>query len=300
MQEKGGIVIRKAVLPVAGLGTRMLPITKVVPKELLNIVDRPTIEYVVNEVIASGVNTLVFIISQGKGKIIDYFDIDMNLRSFLKERRKIDLLKKVEEVEDKIKYLVEVRQKIPEGLGHAVLMAERAVENEPFAVLLGDDLVDADPPCLKQMIEIYNQLSAKTKNHSIIAVEEVPKEDVSKYGIIEGEKVTEDLIKIKRVIEKPSPEEAPTNLAIIGRYIFDPIIFTYLKQIPKVKGEYQLTDAIQLMIDNGYEVYAYLFKGKRFDTGNKEGFFKTVLYYAIKDPKLKAVLEKFVKEMNIA
>lgn len=292
-------MIRKAVIPVAGLGTRMLPITKVVPKELLNIVDRPTIEYVVDEIISSGINTLIFIISQGKGGIIDYFDTNLSLRSFLKERGKTKLLKKVEEVEEKIEHLIEVRQKIPEGLGHAVLMAERAVENEPFAVVLGDDLVDAEIPCLKQMIEIYNQLSKKTKNHSIIAVEEVSEEDVYKYGIIEGEKIEDNLLKIKRVVEKPSPEEAPSNLAIIGRYIFDPVIFEFLKKIPKVHGEYQLTDAIQLMIENGYEVYAYLFKGIRFDTGNKEGFFRTVLHYATKDPKLKEVLIRFVNERKI-
>lgn len=292
-------MIRKAVLPVAGLGTRMLPITKVVPKELLNIVDRPTIEYVVDEVISSGINILIFIISQGKGGIIDYFDTNLNLRSFLKERNKIELLKKIEDVEEKIKYLIEVRQKVPEGLGHAVLMAERAVENEPFAVVLGDDLVDAETPCLKQMIDIYNLLSAKTKNHSIIAVEEVPLENISKYGIIDGEKIEKNLIKIKKVIEKPSPEEAPSNLAIIGRYIFDPAIFEFLKKIPKTYGEYQLTDAIQLMIDNGYEVYAYLFEGIRFDTGNKEGFFKTVLHYATKNPDLKEVLRRFVNERKI-
>jgi len=292
-------MIRKAVIPVAGLGTRMLPITKVVPKELLNIVDRPTIEYVVDEIISSGINTLIFIISQGKGGIIDYFDTNLSLRSFLKERGKTKLLKKVEEVEEKIEHLIEVRQKIPEGLGHAVLMAERAVENEPFAVVLGDDLVDAEIPCLKQMIEIYNQLSKKTKNHSIIAVEEVSEEDVYKYGIIEGEKIEDNLLKIKRVVEKPSPEEAPSNLAIIGRYIFDPVIFEFLKKIPKIHGEYQLTDAIQLMIENGYEVYAYMFKGIRFDTGNKEGFFRTVLHYATKDPKLKEVLIRFVNERKI-
>ncbi|NPA40115.1 MAG: UTP--glucose-1-phosphate uridylyltransferase, partial [Thermodesulfobacteria bacterium] len=200
---------------------------------------------------------------------------------------------------NKIKHLIEVRQKIPEGLGHAVLMAERAVEDEPFAVLLGDDLVDANPPCLKQMIETYVELSAKVKDHSIIAVEEVPVEDVSKYGIIDGERIEENLIKIDKVIEKPLPEEAPTNFAIIGRYIFSPVIFEYLKKIPKVKGEYQLTDAIQLMIDDGYPVYAYLFDGKRFDTGNKEGFFKTILYYGCKDPKLRVVLEKFVREEEI-
>uniref|UniRef100_A0A7V5XHE8 UTP--glucose-1-phosphate uridylyltransferase n=1 Tax=Thermodesulfobacterium geofontis TaxID=1295609 RepID=A0A7V5XHE8_9BACT len=292
-------MIRKAVIPVAGLGTRMLPVTKVVPKELLNIIDRPTIEYVVDEIISSGITTLIFIISQGKGGIIDYFDTNLNLRSFLKERKKRDLLKKVEEVEEKIEHLIEVRQKVPEGLGHAVLMAERAVENEPFAVVLGDDLVDAEIPCLKQMINVYKDLSNKTKNHNVIAVEEVSKEDVSKYGIIEGERIENNLIKIKRVVEKPSPEEAPSNLAIIGRYIFDPVIFEFLKKIPKLHGEYQLTDAIQLMIENGYEVYAYLFKGTRFDTGNKEGFFKTVLHYAIKNPSLKEVLIRFVNERKI-
>lgn len=290
-------MIRKAVIPVAGLGTRMLPITKVVPKELLNIIDRPIIEYVVDEIISSGINTLIFIISQGKGGIIDYFDTNLNLRSFLRERNKPDLLKKVEEVEEKIEHLIEVRQKIPEGLGHAVLMAEMTVENEVFAVVLGDDLVDAEVPCLKQLIEVYNKLSEKTKNHSIIALEKIPRENVSKYGIIDGEQIDKNLIKIKKVIEKPSIEEAPSDLAIIGRYIFNPVIFEFLKKIPKSKGgEYQLTDAIQLMIENGYEVYGYLFDGIRFDTGNKEGFFKTVLHYAVKDKTLKEVLQKFVNE----
>lgn len=293
-------MIRKAVLPVAGLGTRLLPITKVIPKELLPIIDRPTVEYVVDEAINSGIHTLIFIISQGKGKIIDYFDIDMNLRSFLREREKFDLLEKVEEVEEKIKHLIEVRQKIPEGLGHAVLMAEKAVGNEPFAVLLGDDLVDADPPCLKQMLEMYRILSAKFGNDiNIIAVEEVDLKDVSKYGIIEGEKIEENILKVKKVIEKPSIEEAPSNLAIIGRYIFSPMIFEYLKKIPKVKGEYQLTDAIQLMIEDGYTVFAYIFQGKRFDTGNREGFFKTILHYATKDPKLVNVLKEFYQKYSL-
>lgn len=293
-------MIKKAVLPVAGLGTRMLPITKVIPKELLPIIDRPTIEYVVDEAIRSGIHTLIFIISQGKGKIIDYFDIDMNLRSFLKEREKFNLLKKVEEVEEKIKHLIEVRQKIPEGLGHAVLMAEKAVGKEPFAVLLGDDLVDADPPCLKQMLEVYQILSTKLgKDISLIAVEEVDLKDVSRYGIIEGERIEETILRIKRVVEKPSLEEAPSNLAIIGRYLFSPVIFEYLKKIPKVKGEYQLTDAIQLMIENGYQVYAYIFQGKRFDTGNQEGFFKTILHYATKDPKLLAVLREFYQRYKL-
>lgn len=282
-------MIRKAVLPVAGLGTRMLPVTKVVPKELLNIIDRPTIEYVVDEAIASGIDTLIFIISQGKEKILDYFNVDLGLKTFLKERKKIDLLKKVEEVENKVKNLISIIQKIPEGLGQAVLMAEKAVGNETFAVLLGDDLVEAEEPCLKQMMSVHLKYEG-----SIIAVEKVPLEDISKYGIIEGEMVEEGVIKIKKVIEKPSPEEAPSDLAIIGRYIFQPVIFDFLKKIKKsVGGEYQLTDAIQLMIEEGYPVYAYLFEGERFDTGNKKGFLKTILHYAKKDEELREVLREF-------
>lgn len=286
-------MIRKAVLPVAGFGTRMLPVTKVIPKELLPLLNRPVIEYVVDEVIASGLDSLIFVISYGKEAILDYFDIDLGLKKFLKDRNKEALLKLVEEVEEKIKYLSSIRQKIPQGLGHAVLMAERLVGDEPFAVILGDDLVDSDIPCLRQMNERYLELSSKTREHSIIALEEVPLEDVSKYGIIDGERLSDDLILIKKVIEKPSIEEAPSNLSIIGRYIFDPIIFKYLKEIPKISGEYQLTDAIQKMIEDGYPVYGYLFQGKRLDTGNPKGFFEATLHYALKDPALREVLRSF-------
>ncbi len=286
-------MIRKAVLPVAGFGTRMLPITKVIPKELLPLLNRPVIEYVVDEVIASGLDSLIFVISYGKEAILDYFDIDLGLKKFLHDRNKEALLKMIEEVEEKIKYLSSIRQKIPQGLGHAILMAERLVGNEPFAVILGDDLVDSEKPCLKQMYEVYLELSAKTQRPSLIALEEVPLEDVSKYGIIEGERLSEGLILIKRVVEKPSIEEAPSNLSIIGRYIFDPVLFEYLKTIPKVSGEYQLTDAIQKMIDEGYPVYGYLFEGKRLDTGNLKGFFEATLHFAAKDPGLREVLKAF-------
>ncbi len=284
--------ITKVVLPVAGMGTRMLPITKVVPKELLGIIERPTIEYIIDEVKASGIETIVFVISQGKGKIIDYFDIDQNLRSFLKERGKLELLKIVEEVESKVEHLIGLWQKAPEGLGQAILIAEKVIENEPFGVLLGDDLVDADPPCLKQMMDVYKELKG-----NIIAIEEVSWERVSKYGIIDGKKVSDRLIKIEKVIEKPKKEEAPTNLAIIGRYIFEPYIFDYLKRIKKgPSGEYQLTDAIELMINDGKPVYAFLFDGKRFDTGSKEGYFETILHYALKKPEFKKVFLDFIKK----
>lgn len=290
-------MIRKAVLPVAGFGTRMLPVTKVIPKELLPLLNRPVIEYVVDEVIASGLDSLIFVISYGKEAILDYFDIDLGLKKFLQDRNKEALLKLIEEVEEKIKYLSSIRQKIPQGLGHAILMAERLVGNEPFAVILGDDLVDSEIPCLKQMYEVYLELSVKTQSPSLIALEEIPLEDVSKYGIIEGERISESLILIKRVVEKPSIEEAPSNLSIIGRYIFDPVLFEYLKAIPKVSGEYQLTDAVQKMIEDGYPVYGYLFEGKRLDTGNLKGFFEATLHLAAKDPTLREVLKAFCAKL---
>lgn len=291
-------MIRKAVFPVAGFGTRMLPVTKAVPKELLPIINRPAIEYVVDEALESGFDSLIFVISYGKEAILDYFDVDLGLKALLFDRKKEALLKMVEEIEKKVKTLSSVRQKVPEGLGHAVLVAERLVGKEPFAVLLGDDLVDAEEPCLKQMKERYIELSSQVENHSIIALEEVPMEEVSKYGIVEGERISENLIKIKRVVEKPAPEEAPSNLAIIGRYIFDSVLFEYLKRIPKRGGEYQLTDAIQLMIDAGYPVYGYFFKGKRLDTGNPKGYFKAILHYASKDQELKEILRAFLKELK--
>jgi UTP--glucose-1-phosphate uridylyltransferase len=286
-------VLRKVVFPVAGFGTRMLPVTKVVPKELLPILNRPAIEYVVDEALNSGFDSFIFVISYGKEAIIDYFDVDLGLRSFLAERKKESLLALIKEVESKVKTLSAVRQKIPEGLGHAVLSAERLVGKEPFAVILGDDLIDAEPPCLKQMKELYLELSAQTENHSLIALEEVSLEEVSKYGIVEGERISDNLIKIKRMVEKPSPEEAPSNLAIVGRYIFHPAIFEYLKRIPKKGGEYQLTDAMQLMIEEGYPFYGYIFQGIRLDTGNPKGYFKAILHYASKDPELREILKSF-------
>ncbi|MGB9760907.1 MAG: UTP--glucose-1-phosphate uridylyltransferase [Caldimicrobium thiodismutans] len=286
-------MLRKVLFPVAGFGTRMLPVTKVVPKELLPILNRPAIEYVVDEALNSGFDSFIFVISYGKEAIIDYFDVDLGLRSFLAERKKESLLDLIKEVESKVKTLSAVRQKIPEGLGHAVLSAERLVGKEPFAVILGDDLIDAEPPCLKQMKELYLELSAQTENHSLIALEEVSLEEVSKYGIVEGERISDNLIKIKRMVEKPSPEEAPSNLAIVGRYIFHPAIFEYLKRIPKKGGEYQLTDAMQLMIEEGYPFYGYIFQGIRLDTGNPKGYFKAILHYASKDPELREILKSF-------
>jgi UTP--glucose-1-phosphate uridylyltransferase len=287
-------MIRKALLPVAGLGTRMLPITKIVPKELLPILNRPTIEYIVQEIIQSGVDTIIFVISSGKEGIVDYFDINLGLRKFLEERNKVELLRLVESVESKVENLVTVRQKKPEGLGHAVLMGESLIGDEPFAVILGDDLVASDVPCLKQMLSAYLELSAKYEDISLIALEEVPREDVSKYGIVDGDRISENIIRMRRVIEKPSLEEAPSNYAIIGRYIFTPKVFEYLKKIPKRGGEYQLTDAIQGLIDDGYPVFGFFFKGMRLDTGNLKGYLKAILYYALQDPELREVVLEMI------
>jgi UTP--glucose-1-phosphate uridylyltransferase len=289
-------MIRKALLPVAGLGTRMLPITKVVPKELLPILNRPVIEYIVQEIIQSGLDTIIFVISSGKEGIVDYFDINLGLRKFLEERNKVELLQLVDRIESKVENLVTVRQKKPEGLGHAVLMGERIIGNEPFAVILGDDLVASDVPCLKQMLSAYLELSAKYEDVSLIALEEVPREDVSKYGIVDGDRVSENLIRMRRVIEKPSLEEAPTNYAIIGRYIFTPKVFEHLKRIPKRGGEYQLTDGIQGLIDDGYPVFGFFFQGMRLDTGNLKGYLKAILYYALQDPELREVVLEMISK----
>ncbi|NAZ30814.1 MAG: UTP--glucose-1-phosphate uridylyltransferase [Caldimicrobium sp.] len=289
-------MIRKALLPVAGLGTRMLPITKVVPKELLPILNRPAIEYIVQEIIQSGLDTIIFVISSGKEGIVDYFDINLGLRKFLEERNKVELLRLVDRIESQVENLVAVRQKKPEGLGHAVLMGESIVGNEPFAVILGDDLVASDVPCLKQMLSVYLELSAKYEDLSVIALEEVPREDVSKYGIVDGDRVSENIIRMRRVIEKPSLNDAPTNYAIIGRYIFTPKIFEHLKRIPKRGGEYQLTDAIQGLIDDGYPVFGFFFQGMRLDTGNLKGYLKAILYYALQDPELREVVLEMISK----
>jgi UTP--glucose-1-phosphate uridylyltransferase len=289
-------MIRKALLPVAGLGTRMLPITKVVPKELLPILNRPAIEYIVQEIIQSGLDTIIFVISSGKEGIVDYFDINLGLRKFLEERNKVELLRLVDRIESQVENLVAVRQKKPEGLGHAVLMGESIVGNEPFAVILGDDLVASDVPCLKQMLSVYLELSTKYEDVSLIALEEVPREDVSKYGIVDGAKVSESIIRMRRVIEKPSLNDAPTNYAIIGRYIFTPKIFEHLKRIPKRGGEYQLTDAIQGLIDDGYPVFGFFFQGMRLDTGNLKGYLKAILYYALQDPELREVVLEMISK----
>ncbi len=286
-------MIRKAVLPVAGLGTRMLPASKAIPKEMLNIVDKPTIQYVVEEAVASGVEDLIFVVSRGKEAILDHFDLDPELEAELEERGKKALLEKVQAVSRLVKGLSAVRQKKALGLGHAILVAAPLVGEEPFGVLLGDDLVDAEIPCLKQLIEVAEKVRAP-----VIAVERVFGEEISLYGVISGEEVEPGLWRMSGVVEKPRPEEAPSDLAIIGRYVFFPEIFRYLEKTPPgAGGEIQLTDAISAMIADGHPVYAYEFKGTRYDAGNKFGFIKAVLNWALKHPEIGPQVKEYIKNL---
>ncbi|RUM88532.1 MAG: UTP--glucose-1-phosphate uridylyltransferase [Thermodesulfatator sp.] len=270
----------------------MLPATKVIPKEMLCVVDRPAIQYVVEEAVEAGLSEIIFVISRGKEAILDHFDLSPELETELEARKKTALLEKVRRVSALVESLSAVRQKKALGLGHAVLTAAPLVGKEPFAVLLGDDLVQAEVPCIKQLADKALELKA-----SVVAVERLPREKVSLYGVISGEDLGGGLWRVQGVVEKPRPEEAPSELAIIGRYVFFPEIFEYLRRIPRgAGGEYQLTDAVAAMIADGRPVYALEFQGTRFDTGNKLGFVKTILAYALRDPEIGEELRRYLRE----
>jgi len=273
--------VRKAIIPAAGLGTRFLPATKAMPKEMLPIVDKPTIQYIVEEEIDSGIEDIMIVTGKGKRAIEDHFDHSFELEQNLFEKGKFDLLNEVQ----KSSQLVDIhyiRQKEPKGLGHAIWCARKFVGNEPFAVLLGDDIVQAEKPCLKQMIEQYERYNA-----SILGVQSVPKNEVSRYGIVDGNMIGDRFYSVDSLIEKPSEEEATSNLAIMGRYILNPRIFDILSnQKPGAGGEIQLTDAIAEL--NHYEaVFAYDFQGTRYDVGEKMGFIQTTIEFALKREDLR-------------
>jgi len=273
--------VRKAIIPAAGLGTRFLPATKAMPKEMLPIVDKPTIQYIVEEAIDSGIEDIMIVTGKGKRAIEDHFDHSFELEQNLFEKGKFDLLNEVQ----KSSQLVDIhyiRQKEPKGLGHAIWCARKFVGNEPFAVLLGDDIVQAEKPCLKQMIEQYERYNA-----SILGVQSVPKNEVSRYGIVDGNMIGDRFYSVDSLIEKPSEEEATSNLAIMGRYILNPRIFDILSnQKPGAGGEIQLTDAIAEL--NHYEaVFAYDFQGTRYDVGEKMGFIQTTIEFALKREDLR-------------
>ncbi|GBE14244.1 UTP--glucose-1-phosphate uridylyltransferase [bacterium BMS3Abin14] len=282
--------IRKAVIPVAGMGTRFLPITKSVPKEMLPLLDRPVIQEIVEETVRSGVRNIVLVTGMGKSSIEDYFDISPHLESFLAGSGRGGLLERVRDISRFVE-IASVRQKEPKGLGHAILCARNLIGNEPFGVLLGDDLIDSDVPCLSQLIHVFEKVG-----RTVIALQRVPQEDVGHYGIIEGEMVEPGLYRVSRLVEKPSPGEAPSNLAVIGRYILPPGIFGIIDSLePGAGGEIQLTDALdKLAADEG--VFGLVFDGLRHDTGNLLGFLSANIHYALKDPDLGPRLRSFIME----
>ena len=274
------IKITKAITPAAGLGTRYLAATKAQPKEMLPIVDKPTIQYIIEEAVESGIEDIVIVNGRTKGSIEDHFDRSLELEMQLKAQGKYDQLKMVEEISDVTIHFI--RQKEALGLGHAVLCAKQFVGYEPFAVMLGDDLVDAEVPCLSQLIDVYNDLGG-----SVLGVQEVPADSVSNYGIVTPRAVKPNVWQAMDLIEKPAKEEAPSRLAVLGRYILDPEIFTILEKTePGRGGEIQLTDAIRVLAGQ-QAVYAYNFYGRRYDIGDKEGFLEATVEQALKRPELR-------------
>jgi UTP--glucose-1-phosphate uridylyltransferase len=283
--------IRKAVFPAAGLGTRFLPATKAQPKEMLPLVDKPIIQYGVEEAVAAGIDHIILVTGRGKNAIEDHFDVNVELETFLESRGKHDMLREVRQVSDLIN-VAYVRQGEPLGLGHAVLVTKRLVGNEPFAVILSDDVIDAEPAALKQMVDAYDAVQGP-----VIAVERVPMSDVSNYGVIAGEPMGNGLYRITDLVEKPPREEAPSDLAIIGRYILTPDIFPMLEATAKDRtGEIQLTNGLRELLKTR-PLYGFEVKGVRHDTGNKLGFLKAVVYFALRRPDMAEPFREYLRSI---
>jgi UTP--glucose-1-phosphate uridylyltransferase len=287
------VQIRKAVFPAAGLGTRFLPATKAQPKEMLPLVDKPIIQYGVEEAVASGVDNIILVTGRGKNAIEDHFDVSVELETFLEMRGKTDLLNEIRKISNLINFAY-VRQGEPLGLGHAVLVAKPLVGPEPFAVLLGDDVIDAEPPALRQMMDVYREV-----NGPVLLVERVPREDVSSYGVIAYEPLRAGVYRVTDLVEKPPRAEAPSDLAIIGRYILTPDIFPALEETARDRtGEIQLTNGLRRLLKER-PIYACEVSGVRHDTGNKLGFLKAVVYFALKRPDLSDAFREYLKDLRI-
>ncbi|MFC3420035.1 UTP--glucose-1-phosphate uridylyltransferase GalU [Salinicoccus hispanicus] len=283
--------IKKAIIPAAGLGTRFLPATKAMPKEMLPIVDKPTIQYIVEEAIESGIEDIIIVTGKGKRAIEDHFDHNLELEKNLEEKNKIEMLEKVNYPSNVELHFI--RQKEPKGLGHAIWCGRKFIGNEPFAVLLGDDIVQADTPGLKQLIDQYERTLC-----SIVGVQQVNKEETNRYGIVDPIDNEGRLYQVRDLVEKPEIEKAPSNLAIMGRYILTPEIFEYLeKQKKGAGGEIQLTDALQYLNEKE-KVYAYDFKGKRFDVGEKLGFIKTNIEFALTNDEIGEDVRKYILQLG--
>ncbi len=282
--------IRKAIFPAAGLGTRFLPATKAQPKEMLPLVDKPLIQYGVEEAILSGIEQVIIVTGRGKNAIEDHFDISFELEQLLREKGKLDLLEQVQEISKiNVSY---VRQKQALGLGHAVLVARELVGDEPFAVILGDDIVDSKVPCLRQMIDVYERYG-----RSVIGTSRVEGEAISRFGVLAVDPIEERVYKIRDMVEKPPFAEAPSNLAIIGRYILMPEIFDVLEKTPKgAGGEIQLTDAMRALLA-GQAMYAYEFSGIRHDAGDKLGFLMATVEFALQRPDLGPEFRAYLKSL---
>ena len=281
--------VRKAIIPAAGLGTRFLPATKSQPKEMLPIVDKPTLQYIIEEAIQSGIEEILIVTGRSKKSIEDHFDRSVELELELEQKGKTEMLKMVQDISNMVN-IHYIRQKEPKGLGHAIYCAKSFIGNEPFAVLLGDDIVDSEKPCLKQLIEAYNEYKT-----SILGVQEVDKQDTDKYGILDAKYIENRVYKVKDMIEKPKVEEAPSNIAILGRYIITPDIFDILEnQEPGKCGEIQLTDALKTLA-NHEAIYAYNFEGKRYDVGDKLGFLEATVDFALKRPELRDEFMEFLE-----
>jgi UTP--glucose-1-phosphate uridylyltransferase len=290
------VPIRKAVFPAAGLGTRFLPATKAQPKEMLPLVDKPTIQYGVEEAVASGVANIILVTGRGKNAIEDHFDVSAELETFLESRGRTEQLEEIRKISSLINVSY-VRQGEPLGLGHAVLVTDALVAGEPFAVILGDDVIDATPPALRQMIDVYERADGP-----VIAVERVPRSQVSSYGIVDVEPAPtlgRGVFRIRNLVEKPALADAPSDLAIIGRYILTPDIFPALRATARDRaGEIQLTNGLRRLLESR-PLYAYEIDGVRHDTGNKLGFLKAVVYFALRRPDLAEPFRDYLDSLNL-
>ena len=287
--------VRKAVFPAAGLGTRFLPATKAQPKEMLPLVDKPIIQYGVEEALDSGVNNIILVTGRGKNAIEDHFDVSVELETFLEARGKKELLAEIRQISNLINVSY-VRQGEPLGLGHAVLVTRDLVGPEPFAVILGDDVIDARPPALRQMLDVFEEVDGP-----VLAIEEVPRENVSAYGVIDAEEIRPGVYRIRDMVEKPPRDEAPSNLAIIGRYVLTPDIFPALEETAREKdrtGEIQLTNGLRKLLKKR-PIYGCRVNGVRHDTGNKLGFLKAVVYFALQRDDLSQPFRTYLRSLGL-
>ncbi|MEF8848653.1 MAG: UTP--glucose-1-phosphate uridylyltransferase GalU [Candidatus Thermoplasmatota archaeon] len=288
--------VKKAVVPAAGMGTRFLPVTKSMPKEMLPLIDIPAIHYVVSEAVESGIDDIIIITGRGKRAVEDYFDDSPELEMHLEKQGKDDLLELVRDISSLVNVHY-IRQKEPRGLPDAIIQAERHVGDEPFAVLLGDDIIKGDKPCTKQLMDVFEE-----KECSVLAGQEVPPEEISKYGSIKGDREAIDegnnLYHVKDIVEKPEPDVAPSNIAAIGRYVFTPEFFDCIKKTePGLHGELQIADSIKILMES-QSVYASEFSGKRYDIGDKSGYVKAIIDFALEKSEIKEDIKNYIEEVN--